>query len=85
MTESLLGAHGPLADEPRRTLRPVAAGALRHASRLLARLARRLEAAQAARARRTPELEFYADACAPEGALYADGELVGYLTGVTRL
>ena len=38
-----------------------------------------------ARARRAPELEFYADACAPEGALYADGELVGYLPGIRRL
>ena len=30
-------------------------------------------------------LEFYAEAGAPEGALYLDGQLVGYLPGVTRL
>jgi hypothetical protein len=42
--------------------------------------------ARAARGtRRAPELEFYAEAGAPEGALYIDGELVGYVAGVTRL
>jgi hypothetical protein len=30
-------------------------------------------------------LEFYAEAGAPEGALYVDGELVGMLAGVNRL
>jgi hypothetical protein len=30
-------------------------------------------------------LEFHADGCAPEGALYVDGQLVGRLDGVTRL
>jgi hypothetical protein len=30
-------------------------------------------------------LEFHADAGAPEGALYVDGQLVGYLSGVSRL
>jgi hypothetical protein len=30
-------------------------------------------------------LEFYADAGAPEGALYLDGELVGWIPGVRRL
>jgi len=29
--------------------------------------------------------EFYAEAGAPEGALYVDGKLVGYVPGVTRL
>jgi len=32
-----------------------------------------------------PVLEFYAEAGAPEGALYVDGEYVGRLEGVTRL
>ena len=32
-----------------------------------------------------PVLEFYADAGAPEGALYINGRLVGHLPGVTRL
>ena len=30
-------------------------------------------------------VQVYAEAGAPEGALYLDGELVGYLPGVTRL
>lgn len=85
MPESLIGFQGPLATPRGHPLLPVAAAALRHISRLLARLARRLESAQAARSRRAPQLEFYADACAPEGALYADGELVGHLSGVRRL
>lgn len=85
MSDSLFGFHGPLAAPRSHPLRPATAALLRHASRMLARVARRLEAAHLARARRSPELEFYADACAPEGALYADGELVGYLPGVRRL
>jgi hypothetical protein len=32
-----------------------------------------------------PVLEFYAEAGAPEGALYLDGQLVGHIAGVTRL
>lgn len=32
-----------------------------------------------------PQLEFYAEAGAPEGALYVDGKLVGYVAGVSRL
>lgn len=30
-------------------------------------------------------LEFYAEAGAPEGALYVDGQLVGHVSGVSRL
>jgi len=57
---------------------------LRSASAALARLARRL-AAPARPGRGDPRLEFYAEAGAPEGALYLDGELVGWLPGVRRL
>jgi hypothetical protein len=32
-----------------------------------------------------PVLEFHAEAGAPEGALYVDGELIGFLPGVNRL
>lgn len=32
-----------------------------------------------------PRFEFHADAGAPDGALYVDGELVGHLPGVRRL
>jgi hypothetical protein len=65
-------------------VRGAAAELLRGASRWLARLARQL------RAGRPPVecpvvLEFYAEAGAPEGALYVNGQLVGHLTGVTRL
>ena len=35
--------------------------------------------------RATSRLEFYADSSAPEGALYLDGKLVGWLPHVTRL
>lgn len=60
------------------------ARSLRITSAGLARLAERLAASQR-RHRRPPELEFYAEAGAPEGALYVDGQLVGTLPGVTRL
>jgi len=68
-------------------LAPLAARVLGAASRLLGRLEARLDRALL----RQPTnplpavLEFYADAGAPEGALYLDGELVGLLDGVTRL
>ncbi len=46
----------------------------------------RLVFAPALRRRRTrSQLEFYAEAGAPEGALYADGELTAQLDGVRRL
>lgn len=65
-------------------VRELVAAGLRSASVVLARLSRRL----ARPARRPPSvearLEFYAEAGAPEGALYLDGELVGWV-GVTRL
>jgi hypothetical protein len=32
-----------------------------------------------------PMVEFHAEAGAPEGALYVNGRLVGYIEGVTRL
>lgn len=76
----------PLAErQPASTFaRHAAAGALRSASAVLARLARRL-AVSSAKRRTDPQLEFYAEAGAPEGALYLDGQLVGWLRGVNRL
>lgn len=59
------------------------AQALLRASALLTRLADIVGRLRAAR--RRPELEFYAEAGAPEGALYADGQRVGTLHGITRL
>jgi hypothetical protein len=60
---------------------------LRSASVALARLSRSLAAGERDRERTPAErvLEFYAEAGAPEGALYVDGHLVGYLPGVKRL
>jgi hypothetical protein len=57
---------------------------LHAASILLGRLALRLMPAQRELAG-DPVLEFYAQAGAPEGALYVDGELVARLPGVSRL
>ncbi|NRF66108.1 hypothetical protein HLB44_03800 [Aquincola sp. S2] len=86
MSKSLQGYYGPLAAPSGSVMRRGAAFALRGASKALARLSRRLRAAEAGRgARRAPELEFYAEAGAPEGALYVDGEYVGHVPGVRRL
>ena len=63
--------------------RRAAAAALRTASAVLARLAHRV--AIPPPKPRPRVLEFYAEAGAPEGALYMDGELVGWLPGVRRL
>lgn len=64
--------------------RHLAAVCLHGASLMLGRLARHLLRLEAA-PRGEPVLEFYAEAGAPEGALYLDGQLVGHLPGVTRL
>ena len=66
--------------------RRLAAAGLRSASSLLARLARRLSVPVPTPVQRLPtRLEFYAEAGAPEGALYLDGQLVGWVPGVKRL
>lgn len=84
----------PLSWHPALTPRPpwthparrLAAASLRSASALLARLARRLSVPAAAPVPRLPSrLEFYAESGAPEGALYLDGQLVGWVAGVKRL
>lgn len=65
-------------------VRRLASRILRSASRALARLAREM-----VRTRERPAgeavYEFYAESGAPEGALYIDGQLVGYIEGVKRL
>lgn len=70
-----------------RPARHAAARALGAASMLLGRLAAALSAAHPRAAARglPPVLEFHAEAGAPEGALYLNGELVGRLHGVRRL
>ncbi len=69
------------------TLRHAAALGLRATSALLTRMARQLVAPLPSRRAKAapPVLEFYADSGAPEGALYVDGKLVGWLNGVKRL
>ncbi len=86
MRKSLQGLSPSLAASRGSAWRPLAANTLRQASRLLARLARKLATTRAApRSAAEPLLEFYAEAGAPEGALYLDGQLIGHLPGVTRL
>jgi hypothetical protein len=68
--------------------RRFAAAVLRAASRMLDRLASRLSGAPTllgAADAAAPSLEFHAEAGAPEGALYVDGQLVGFVPGVLRL
>lgn len=66
--------------------RRTAAAALKSASAVLAELAQRLAVPPPVPAPPLPPvLEFYAQSGAPEGALYLDGELVGWVPGVTRL
>jgi hypothetical protein len=75
----------PPAPRPRLALH--AARALGAASRLLDRLAARLDApaTRPALVGHAPMLEFHAEAGAPESALYFNGERIGTLPGVTRL
>ena len=65
--------------------RRAAARTLRRAGRSLDRLGRRLALPGKSVAPTEPVLEFYAEAGAPEGALYVEGQRVGVLPGVTRL
>lgn len=69
------------------SVRRLLVGILRAVSHRLAQLSRTLSAAERARTRTPGDMvyEFYAEAGAPEGALYVDGKLVGYVQGVTRL
>lgn len=67
------------------SVRRLLAGILRAASHSLAQLSRALSASERARPRGEQVYEFYAEAGAPEGALYVDGKLIGYVPGVTRL
>ena len=75
-------------------VRQALAKALRAASRALAQVASALcavevrsesAASAAGNVYACPQLEFYAEAGAAEGALFVDGQLVGYVAGVNRL
>ena len=87
MIKNLYWSYAPVAPEMGYRARMLMAAVLRAASMALTRIARRLAAAPARRPRAVDEceLEFYAEAGAPEGALYADGVLIGYVSGVKRL
>ncbi len=65
--------------------REAIAALLRALGAALERQATRLLRVEGAAERAEPHLEFHAEAGAPEGALYVNGQLVGHLTGVTRL
>jgi len=67
------------------TARQVVARGLHGASVMLARLAQRLATPRRRTSSAEARLEFHAEAGAPEGALYLDGRLVGWLQGVKRL
>jgi hypothetical protein len=70
------------------TLLYFAAATLVAASDVLTRLALRLSAAKDAVQVPVQTVEFHAlyrESGAPEGALYINGKLVGYIEGVTRL
>ena len=70
---------------PSEAARRLLASGLRSASARLARLSRRLARPAVRAVHPEPQLEFYAEAGAPEGALYLDGKLVGWVAGVSRL
>ena len=83
MTPVLTG-HRPAQRPPfSDTWRRIAAHLLRGASAALARQARDvvrpLDARQRRRSQHDVSVEFHAEAGAPEGALFIDGELVGYV------
>ena len=69
-----------------RRARELVAALLRAAGALLDRLALRLAEVEVAAAELAePVLEYHAEAGAPEGALYVNGQLVGHVVGVNRL
>lgn len=79
--EKSLSWHEPV---PFFSVRRLVALVLRRSVRALAAWSRQL-APRESRVVRDPVLEFYAEAGAPEGALYVDGRRVAVLPGVTRL
>ena len=94
MTESFPTRYGAASVSTSYPLRLALAQALRTASQALARLASELSAvdtrsdsaaATAGNVYACPQLEFYAEAGAAEGALFVDGQWVGYVPGVRRL
>lgn len=87
MSPSLSSKFFPFFDAESLSVRRLVALALRAASRHLARWSRQVAATERRRVARVAPgvFEFYAEAGAAEGALYVDGQLIGYLPGVNRL
>jgi len=85
MIKSLPWSYHPAEHALEHRIRHAAAAVLRGTSLMLSRLARRIAASKKVRNAEIGHLEFYAEAGAPEGAIYADGLLVGYITGLNRL
>ena len=86
MRKSAVGLRGPVSDSGVGLWRPVVSLLLWSAGIWLARIARQLRAPGAVRRDSSQSaLEFYAEAGAPEGALFLDGQYIGKIPGVTRL
>jgi hypothetical protein len=85
MTKTIAWPLAPAPAAPTERARRWAALALHRAGTTLTRWARGLHRQEPIAPAAEPVLEFYAEAGAPEGALYLDGQLVGTLEGVTRL
>ncbi len=66
-------------------VRRLVARGLRRAGASLAQLARQWSRTSEEAVPQQPVFEFYAEAGAPEGALFVDGQRVGVLEGVRRL
>ena len=86
MRKSAVGLHGPFKDASVGLWRPLVSSLLWSAGIKLARLARQVRAVGIkGNDPSQSSLEFYAEAGAPEGALFLDGQYVGKIPGVTRL
>lgn len=85
MDKSWSTALGPVEPGPVAVARKAVAQALRASARRLIAWASLWQPPEPA-AQATPQwLEFHAEAGAPEGALYVNGQRVGVVPGVTRL
>ena len=87
MSKSMEWTLEPAASGPGHRVRRGLAALLSMASAWLGRLALHLHGSEPALTPTAtePVFEFYAEAGAPEGALYVDGLRVGVLPGVSRL
>jgi len=85
MDKSWSAALGPAPPSPLEWCRRGVAAALHQAGSRLLAWAKQWQLPEQARPAGPQTLEFHAEAGAPEGALYVDGQRVGVLPGVTRL